>query len=88
MTKKQMVLEFMKAGNAITSLVAIQKFGATRLSAIIYDLKADGYDFITTNVTVKDRFSNDCNVAEYKLVMRKPPGQAVLFETAKKNYGI
>lgn len=42
MTKKEMVLEHLKTVGNITSWDAINLFRATRLSAIIYDLKKEG----------------------------------------------
>lgn len=38
-TKIYMVYEYMMMGNSITSMEAFRLFKATRLSAIIYDLK-------------------------------------------------
>ncbi|WP_369608232.1 helix-turn-helix domain-containing protein [Snodgrassella alvi] len=35
------ILEFMRAGNSITPLDALRKFGCMRLGARIYDLKQD-----------------------------------------------
>ena len=64
MNKETAVLEYMKkTKNGITSLEAIDKFGATRLSAIIFKMKDKGY-------IIKDRFE-ECvdrfgNVARYK----------------------
>lgn len=64
MNKINAVLEYLKrTKNGITSLEAIEMFGATRLSAIIFDLKDRGY-------IIKDRFE-ECvdrygNVARYK----------------------
>lgn len=51
----------------ITSLQAINLFGATRLSDIIYRLKKDGMKISTTIVPVKDRYGSTCHVALYKL---------------------
>lgn len=38
-TKKEKVLMYLKEFGSITSLDAIREFDATRLAAIIYDLK-------------------------------------------------
>ena len=44
MTKQQeRVLEYIKGGNKITSLDAFNQLGITRLAAVIFDLKKDGY---------------------------------------------
>ena len=46
-TQKQCVREYLDGGNSITPLIALGMFGAYRLSAIIYDLKKDGYKVAT-----------------------------------------
>lgn len=40
--KIQLVKDYLEAGNSLTSMEAINKWKATRLSAIIYDLKKRG----------------------------------------------
>lgn len=70
-TKKQRVLEFLKANGSITPMDALKYCGTMRLSAIIFDLKEDGYRIIKNNVEVKDRFGSKCVVAEYKLVAKR-----------------
>ena len=50
-SQKDQVLDHLKSGRAITPLEALQWFGAFRLSAIIYDLKKDGWDISTEMVT-------------------------------------
>lgn len=42
-TKKQKVLEHLFKHGTISSWEAIQNYNATRLSAIIYTLKSEGY---------------------------------------------
>ncbi len=51
--KQQKVLEYLKANGSITSLEAIDKFRATRLSSIIFRLR-DRYDIATMMVEGKD----------------------------------
>lgn len=52
----------------ITSLQAIQMFGATRLSGIIYVLRnKHGMNIITENKTVKNRYGSTSNIAVYKV---------------------
>ena len=46
-SQKSLVLNHLKNDNSITPLEALNKFGAFRLSAIIFDLKKDGYDIDT-----------------------------------------
>ena len=52
----------------ITSLEAINRFGITRLSARIYDLKKDGYIFDCKPIVVRNRYGEKIRVTEYTLV--------------------
>ena len=68
MTQKQMVLgDLKKFKKGITSLRAFEKFGITRLSAVIFDLRDDGYDIKTDMIAVKNRYGDTCHVARYTL---------------------
>lgn len=59
----------LKKHKSITSWEAIQNYGATRLSGIIYVLKhKEGWDIKTKDVSVKNRFGNHCTIAKYELV--------------------
>lgn len=62
MSKVEDVLKYLQAGNTITSMEAFEKFQATRLSAIIYDLRKAEYDIVTIN-----KKGNRCIYVEYKL---------------------
>lgn len=69
LSKKDRVLEYLKTHDeGITSLEAINMFGATRLSDIIFRLKKEGYIFKTESVSVKDRYDTKVTVARYKLI--------------------
>ena len=46
-TKKQKVLWHLRTHSSITSWEAIERYGATRLAAIIFDLKAEGWHIYT-----------------------------------------
>ena len=49
-SQREQVLTHLKKGFSITSWEAIHQFRATRLSAIIYDLRKAGYTIITENL--------------------------------------
>ena len=66
-TKTAQVLEHLKNYGTITSWQAIQEYGATRLSAIIFNLRKDGYDIDTKTELTKDRNGNVCQYAKYIL---------------------
>ena len=62
------VLNELKAGNEVTSMTMWRKYGITRLSGIIYDLKSMGYHIITVMIECTTRFSEKTQVAKYILV--------------------
>jgi len=62
-SQKQNVLEYLEIGNKITPLEALYQFGSFRLSAIIFDLRQEGFNIITHNKTVDGK-----TFAEYELV--------------------
>lgn len=65
-TQKDVILEHLQEHETITSFEAIQKYGITRLSSVIYLLKADGHNISSKLKTVKTRYRNT-QVSEYKL---------------------
>jgi len=67
-TQKSEVLRYMQTHKGITSIQAIEKFGATRLSDIIFRLRQDGYDIETESVTTKNRYGHVVTYAKYSLV--------------------
>lgn len=71
MNKTQMVLNHLESGRSITSFEAFEAYGATRLSAIIFNLRNRGYDISSTDKEEKDRFGNDTRFVEYRLHGRK-----------------
>ena len=62
------LLDYLKKFKNITSLDAIRDLGNTRLSATIYELRKDGYNIISEDLTVKNRWGNNTTVAKYKLI--------------------
>lgn len=67
-SQKSEVLKYMQTHKGITSLQAIEKFGATRLSDIIFRLRKEDYEIGTRTVTKKNRYGHTTNYAEYYLV--------------------
>lgn len=65
--KTQLVLEHLQQYGCITSLEAIEKYGATRLSAIIYNLRKRGYDIDTIDIDFVDRFGTKSTFGKYVL---------------------
>jgi len=65
---KEILLEHFKNNKSITSRDAFVLYGMTRLSAVIYNLKKDGYVFEDENITVKNRYGRNTVVKAYSLV--------------------
>ena len=67
MTQEQRVLEYLKDFGSITSWEAIKEFGATRLSAIIYNLRNKGYNITSRFSSAKNRYGDKVQFAIYEL---------------------
>ena len=50
---------------SITSWEAIKEYGATRLSAIIFNLRARGMNIETERIDFTDRFGSKAHYAKY-----------------------
>lgn len=67
-THKDRVLKYLKDVGSITSLDAIREFGNTRLAATIFSLKEDGYDIVSKQEVVVNRYGENRIIARYFLV--------------------
>lgn len=68
-TQRSEILKYLKTHKrGITSLQAIEMFGATRLSDIIFRLRKDGYEIETESITKKNRYGHAVTFARYTLV--------------------
>lgn len=67
-SQKSEVLKYMQTHKGITSIQAIEKFGATRLSDIIFRLRKEGYEIETESITTKNRYGHVVTYAKYSLV--------------------
>ena len=67
MTKTKAVMLHLQNEGSITSWEAIKEYGATRLSAIIYNLRHK-YDMNIENewIDFTDRFGNEARYVNYK----------------------
>ena len=65
MNKTEKVLEHLKEYGSITSMEAIENYSATRLSAIIYNLRKRGYDIVTEDIQFVDRYGNENTFGKY-----------------------
>ena len=67
-TKTYDVLRHMEENVGITSMEAFELYGATRLSAIIFNLRGDGIPITAIDRVVRDRHDNIVHFAEYRIV--------------------
>lgn len=67
-SKTSEVLRYLESHGSITSMEAFEKFGATRLSAIIFSLRKKGYRIVNKERVAIDRYGKVCRFAEYCLV--------------------
>lgn len=67
LSQREEVLNHLKEYGSITSMEAFNNYGATRLSAIIFDLRHDGYDIKCNMHTGKTRTGRSCNYGVYTL---------------------
>ena len=65
-TQRADILNYLKDKGKITSLEACTKFGATRLSAVIFALRKMGYEILSENKTVNTRYGKT-NICEYRM---------------------
>lgn len=67
-TKYHQVKKHLIEKGSIDSWTAIELFGATRLSAIIFNLRKEGYDIISVPQSSYDRNQELCNFTTYKYI--------------------
>lgn len=67
MTQTQTILRHLKRYAGITTLTAYDRYGVTRLSARIWDLRAQGLQIDSVPKTVTNRYGEECHVTEYRL---------------------
>lgn len=69
MNKTKAILKHLEGNGSITSWEAIKEYGATRLSAIIYNLR-NTYDLniVTETISFIDRYGTPSDYAKYILV--------------------
>lgn len=67
--KTQAVLNHLEQYGSITSMDAFKLYGATRLSAIIYNLRHHyGLEIRNESIKIKDRYNSTCIFDKYILV--------------------
>jgi len=69
------ILWHLKTYGSITSYEAIREYGATRLSAIIFNHRKEGYDIDSLPLTKKTRFGRNTTIAKY--IYTAPPQELI-----------
>lgn len=64
-TQKAEVLNYLKKNCTLTSMEAFDLFGATRLAAIIFELRKGGHVIDTKDVMGKNRYDGIVQYAKY-----------------------
>lgn len=64
---RAMIRRHLEAGNALTSLQALNHFGCARLASRIDELRQAGLNITTTMIPVTNRAGKRVRVAEYRL---------------------
>jgi hypothetical protein len=67
-TKSSQVLKHLQTRKTITSWQAIEMYGATRLSAIIFNLRQKGYIISSIDKKAIDRNGNTTIFSKYELI--------------------
>jgi hypothetical protein len=71
-TKKDQIKKHLLSKKSITTWDAIEKYGCTRLAAVIHNLvHKEKMNIVTDSVSMKDRNGNSCTFAKYIYVANK-----------------
>ena len=74
-TQDSRVLEWLLEGKELNPLEAWVNLGTYRLAAVIHRLRQDGYDIETGKKKVKNRYDEECEVANYYLIFHGTQGE-------------
>ena len=69
------ILWHLKTYGNITSYEAIKEYGVTRLAAIIFNHRKNGYDIDSMPLKKKTRFGRSTTISKY--IYTKPPEQLI-----------
>ena len=66
-TQCQRIIDYMKRFGSISTIEAFTDLSVTRLASRIHDLKAQGYNIVSTVGTAKNRYGETVHFSIYKL---------------------
>lgn len=67
MAHKDRVLQYIRDYGSISSMEAFRDLGVTRLSAVIFNLRADGFDIDAKREKTVNRYGEKVSFARYTL---------------------
>lgn len=70
LSQKDRVLCHLHTFGEITSWEAIKEYGITRISAVIFNLRKEGWYIENEWVTTKNRYGDDVRYVNYKLISK------------------
>ncbi len=86
-TKHQKIKEHLESGKSITSMEAIREYNATRLAAIIFNLKKGGMKIESKDYTEKNRFGDIVRFTRYKCIdVMQDKKQISMFTDSPKQF--
>lgn len=71
LTQSEIILKHLNTHRGITSFEAFEKYGATRLSAIIFVLRKKGHLIENEDIYKRNRYGEPVKFVRYKLVKDK-----------------
>ena len=69
MTQIEMIKNHLRTVGEITSMDAFREYGCTRLAAVIFKIKKQGWNILSVDETGKNRFGNSVTYTRYVLVV-------------------
>ena len=66
-SQREQILQYLKNGNSITQMEAIELFGCTRLAARINELRDEGYPIKSKMISSKNRYGVPMSYCEYSI---------------------
>jgi hypothetical protein len=66
-TQTERLLNYLRDNKSIDPLESWKELGIYRLSAVVFELRKDGYRIATDKKKVLNKFGESCSVANYKL---------------------
>lgn len=65
LSQREDIIRHLMTEGSITAWEAIKEYGSTRLSAIVYELRKQGWNIESEMVTAKNRYGNPVTFARY-----------------------